>query len=96
MAPFDKRVRKNHNLSKYEHNKHLLQMQFHFVINLAVGGNFFPDACVNGAYPKPWSYASSTQMKNFWEKRANWLPTWNAATEDGALKIDYIRVYKTF
>lgn len=32
-------------------------------------------------------------MKPFWEARADWLPTWNAATEDNAMHIDYVRVY---
>lgn len=58
-----------------------------------MGGGFFPDGCDNAGYPKPWAQSDPTQMKTFWEKRADWLPTWNAATEDNTMQVDYIRVY---
>ena len=32
-------------------------------------------------------------FRPFWEAKDQWLPTWNAATEDNAMQIDYIRVY---
>ena len=32
-------------------------------------------------------------IRSFWEARNQWLPTWNAATDDNAMQIDYIRVY---
>jgi hypothetical protein len=68
--------------------------QFHFVLNVAVGGNFFPDGCQNAVYEKPWTASDPTQMKTFWESRDKWLPTWNAATEDNSMQVDYIRVYQ--
>jgi len=68
-------------------------MQFHFILNVAVGGNFFPDGCVNERYQKPWSRKSKQQMLSFWQKRDEWYPTWNAHSEDNALQVDYIRVY---
>ncbi|PSN29748.1 hypothetical protein C0J52_27821, partial [Blattella germanica] len=61
--------------------------EFQFVLNVAVGGNFFPDGLGN----RPWSWDGHPQ-KDFWERRSEWLPTWHG--EDAALKIDYIRVYK--
>ena len=72
---------------------HYFELQFHLIINVAVGGNFFPDGCVNQPFNKPWSSSSWPQMRPFWEKRSEWLPTWNAGTEQNAMAIDYIRVY---
>ena len=31
-------------------------------------------------------------MKQFWENRSKWLPTWKG--ESAALKIDYVEVWK--
>jgi beta-glucanase (GH16 family) len=66
---------------------------FHFVLNVAVGGNYFPDGCVNIPFNKPWGMYEPVQMRPFWENRGQWLPTWNAGTEDNAMQVDYIRVY---
>jgi hypothetical protein len=63
------------------------------LLNVAVGGNFFPDGCQNEDYDKPWNASDPTQMTKFWESRDKWLPTGNAGTEDNSMQIDYIRVY---
>jgi hypothetical protein len=73
-------------------------LQFHFILDVAVGGNMFPDWCVNQPFDqpleKPWKMSDPVQMRPFWEKRTDWLPTWNnVETEDNAMRIDYIRVY---
>ena len=68
-------------------------MQFHFILNVAVGGVYFTEGCTNIPFNKPWSRNDTIQMKPFWEVKDQWLPTWNATTEDNAMKIDYIRVY---
>lgn len=69
-------------------------MQFHLVINLAVGGNYFNDDCVNADYPKPWNLFDSTPMLDFWNAKDDWYPTWSRKNyDDSILKIDYIRVY---
>jgi len=38
------------------------------------------------------------QMRSFWEKRREWLPTWNKLRAgekvSNALQVDYIRVYE--
>ena len=69
-------------------------MQFHFVLNVAVGGNFFPDGCVNVPYDKPWAGSSPTPMRNFWEKKCEWYPTWyRNSRDDSAMQVDYIRVW---
>lgn len=67
---------------------------FHFIFNVAVGGNYFPEGCVNEGYQKPWKMYDPRQMRAFWENRDKWLPTWNAQTEDNALKVEYIRVWE--
>ena len=37
------------------------------IINLAVGGDFFPEGCVNSAtLQKPWAYGTSSQSRSFW------------------------------
>ena len=33
-------------------------------------------------------------MRPFWEQRNSWLPSWKADTDQNAMQIDYIRVYK--
>ena len=67
---------------------------FYFIINVAVGGNFFPDGCTNAYGNKPWDgYNVPGSMKRFWEARQNWLPTWDMGSDERALKVDYIRVW---
>ncbi|KAK4010861.1 hypothetical protein OUZ56_019989 [Daphnia magna] len=70
---------------------------FHFILDVAVGGDMFPDWCINQPFDqpleKPWKISDPVQMRPFWEKRMDWLPTWNPETEDNAMRIDYIRVY---
>lgn len=71
----------------------LLLFQFHFILNLAVGGNYFPDGCDNLNGAKPWQgQFVPGAMKSFWENRDLWYWTW--VGEEAALKIDYIRVYQ--
>lgn len=60
--------------------------EFHFILNVAVGGNFFPD---NSTPPRPWG--ASQQYLDFWEAREFWNTTW--VGDDGALQVDYIRVW---
>ena len=73
--------------------------QFHLVIKVAAGGDYFPDRCLNynadgELVPKPWSKANSTApMKEFWEARDQWQSTWNRTADDSTMIIDYIRVY---
>ncbi|XP_047476670.1 beta-1,3-glucan-binding protein-like [Penaeus chinensis] len=70
--------------------------KFYLILNLAVGGtnNFFPDDVAE----KPWSNLSPTAPLDFWEARDEWLPTWKAGgdriSEDAAMQIDYVRVWK--
>ncbi|PSN30366.1 Beta-1 [Blattella germanica] len=61
--------------------------EFNFILNVAVGGSFFADGVGN----RPWDWNSGHPMRDFWERRSEWLPTWHE--EEAAMKIDYIRVY---
>lgn len=57
----------------------------------------FPDWCINSPFDKiiekPWKTTDRIQMKPFWEKRHEWLPTWSVDTEDSAMQVDYVRVF---
>ncbi|XP_046645457.1 beta-1,3-glucan-binding protein-like [Daphnia pulicaria] len=70
--------------------------EFYLIINLAVGGTngFFPDDAVNeGGAPKPWTSTSGNALGDFWNGRAGWYPTWQAAGEEAAIQVDYVRVW---
>ncbi|XP_072397174.1 beta-1,3-glucan-binding protein-like [Diabrotica undecimpunctata] len=69
--------------------------EFHILINLAVGGAYFPDDVDNKSGKKPWT---STQpyregMTRFWQANQQWKPTWNLNSDDSHLKVDYVRVW---
>lgn len=92
MAPFDQEVN-NLTQTKFQfcHLKrsHFF-LQFHFIINLAVGGNFFPD--VNNQNGKrPWN-GQQTAMKEFWTNRAQWLRSWRNR-ESSSLLVDSVKVW---
>ena len=65
---------------------------FYIIMNLAVGGTkYFFDT----QKPRPpWDNDKDGDkaMKDFWEARDQWYPTWKG--DDTALKIDYIKVWK--
>lgn len=58
-------------------------------MNLAVGGvaGYFPD----GVDGKPWSDKSAHAVNDFYDNKAEWLPSWNG--EDSALKVDWVKVW---
>ena len=74
-------------------------------MNVAVGGDMFPDWCINWPRPgdaaveKPWRNNDAVQMRSFWLQRDDWLPTWNNLREmdeedvSSAMQVDFIRVY---
>lgn len=71
-----------------------LLFQFHFVINQAIGGNFFPDTPNENG--KPWTLNSPTGAADFWNARDKWMPTWNTNEDDdeaSTLVVDYIKVH---
>uniref|UniRef100_A0A6P7GVM9 Beta-1,3-glucan-binding protein-like n=1 Tax=Diabrotica virgifera virgifera TaxID=50390 RepID=A0A6P7GVM9_DIAVI len=69
--------------------------EFYLILNLAVGGYFFPDQADNRSGKKPWSRTSPYRigMTDFWRNRQQWIPTWNLGTDDYHLKVDYVRVW---
>lgn len=72
--------------------------EFFVIMNVAVGGTngFISDSIAgvtNGAYPKPWLNSSPRPMADFWEARHLWEPTWNRASDDSHMQVDYVRVY---
>lgn len=67
--------------------------EFFLIMNVAAGGTngYFPD----GICGKPWANSSGAAANDFWNSRGAWYPTWNyPATNDAAMKIDYVRVYQ--
>ena len=72
----------------------LFDQEFYIIImNLAVGGNngYFHQ---NHEPSAPWDNSEQDHgkvMKQFWDNRKEWLPTW--LREDTALKIDYVEVW---
>ena len=63
--------------------------RFYLVMNVAVGGtnSYFPDN-VGG---KPWSDTSNDAANEFWNGKAQWLPTWQAGSP---MMIDSVRVWQ--
>jgi len=65
---------------------------FYLILNVAVGGTngWFPDGP-----EKPWLDQSNTAMRDFWQARTQWLPSWS--TSDPAsrsLVIDSIKMWQ--
>jgi hypothetical protein len=75
---------------------------FHFILNVAVGGTggFIPDGCTNrggaAGQQKPWNNGDGyvNGMRNFYNGRGAWLPTWDSEGANNHMQVDYIRVYQ--
>ena len=65
-----------------------LLLQFQLILNVAVGGGFFPDS-FHYDRNRPWNN-DDHQYKTFWERRNEWLPTWHG--ENAAMAIDYVEM----
>lgn len=101
-APFDEEVSRESSENQSLHfifiNFVFHCFQFHFVLNLAVGGTnyFFPDNG-NRNGEKPWrNSAPSTALTDFWNRRSQWLPSWKLNENNGesaSLIIDSIKVW---
>lgn len=68
--------------------------EFYLIMNVAVGGtnHYFSN---DFKPPPPWSNDSpgGKAMKEFWDAREQWLPTWNR--DETAMKIDYVKIWVT-
>ncbi|CAO1306523.1 unnamed protein product [Diamesa hyperborea] len=69
--------------------------EFYLIINNAVGGtNYFNDAFVNRGAAKPWKNTSPYAPRDFWNRRSDWLQSWNLkGGNDAAIQVDYVRVW---
>ena len=69
--------------------------EFFFIFNVAIGGTngFFPEDGNNGG--KPWRNNAQFPIRDFWNGRNQWLPTWNFNNNgyEMAFVIDYARVW---
>lgn len=70
--------------------------QFYFIINLAIGGTsgYFPDE--GNLSGKPWRNDSPTPIRDFWNGRDTWLPTWKLHSNQGrdaAFQVEYVRMW---
>lgn len=63
--------------------------EFYPVMNVAVGGDYFPDNAWN-PQRKPWAQGSPSAMTDFYKAKSQWYGTWG---EEAALQIDYVRVW---
>ncbi|XP_039447616.1 beta-1,3-glucan-binding protein-like [Culex pipiens pallens] len=63
--------------------------EFYPVMNVAVGGDYFPDNAWN-PHRKPWAQGSPSAMTDFYKAKSQWYGTWG---EEAALQIDYVRVW---
>ncbi|XP_045496006.1 beta-1,3-glucan-binding protein-like [Colias croceus] len=63
---------------------------FYITFGVAAGGFFeFPDDLVTGdGTPKPWNNGDPKAVYNFWDKRDEWIDSW----DDPELVIDYVKV----
>jgi hypothetical protein len=56
----------------------------------AVGGGYFPSS-YHYDRARPWtSHDQFIQMKQFWERRNEWLPTWHG--DNVAMLVDYVEM----
>lgn len=62
---------------------------FYLILNVAVGGTngWFED----GANGKPWVDGSDTAMRDFWNARDQWYPTWERQSE---MKIRSVKMWQ--
>lgn len=67
-------------------------LQMALTIGVGVGGiNDFPDGYVSSSgVEKPWRNKEVKQVRNFFNGREQWLPTWNEAAR---LQIEYVKIY---
>jgi hypothetical protein len=77
--------------------------EFYLILNVAVGGrnSYFEDGdCYSGsagatfcAGNKPWRNDSPRAMRDFWEARDQWYPTWGDANQRG-MTVRSVKMYK--
>lgn len=92
-APFDQEVYLRNTSLTFNQVNAFLFYQFHFIIDTAVGGTtgYFSDS-LRG---KPWRNSGPYALRDFWNRRIEWLPTWDLDGDsmDAAFQVDYIRAW---
>ncbi|KAJ6466994.1 glycoside hydrolase family 16 protein [Mycena sanguinolenta] len=75
-----------------QNNNSPFDQPFYLIIDLAVGGTsgWFPD----GVGGKPWFDGSLNAMYEFYKAQAQWFPTWAQNPDDGAFRIDSVKMWK--
>lgn len=65
--------------------------RFYLILDVGVGGTngWFPDG-----KEKPWLDGSPTAMRDFWEAKDQWLPTWPQDIRERALVIDSVKMWQ--
>ncbi|KZV74223.1 glycoside hydrolase family 16 protein [Peniophora sp. CONT] len=66
--------------------------EFYLIMNVAAGGTsgWFPD----GVSDKPWIDGSSTAIRSFAEKQADWSATWPSSEDDRAMRVKSVKMWK--
>jgi hypothetical protein len=64
--------------------------KFYLILNVAVGGTngFWKDGVGN----KPWGDGSLTGLKEFWDARQLWQPTWGGP-DDRGMTVKSVKMY---
>lgn len=69
--------------------------EFYIILDVAVGGSMPGVLGFNSYFPadssRPWNN-DEYAMKDFWNNRAQWQPTWQG--DDVALQVDWVRVWQ--
>ncbi|KAL7275795.1 hypothetical protein RUND412_001248 [Rhizina undulata] len=63
--------------------------EFYLILSLAVGGT--NGWWENGVDGKPWVDGSATAMKDFWDARGDWYPTWK---NEGMMKVESVKMWR--
>ncbi|KAM5543724.1 hypothetical protein V8D89_002341 [Ganoderma adspersum] len=66
--------------------------EFYLILDVAAGGTsgWFPDN-VGG---KPWFDGSDTAMRDFAKAQDTWSATWPSSSQDRAMRVDYVKMWK--
>lgn len=71
--------------------------EFYMIINLAVGGDYFPDGCWNsGPIQKPWYMGQASQKRSFWWDGQDYRNENHRAVEnweDPGFLVDRIKIF---
>lgn len=68
--------------------------EFYVIMNLAIGGDMFPNNVTNKAYPKPFNQEYPPRMaREFWEAKKLWEPTWHNENSESHFQVDFVKIW---